>query len=565
MRNIYGLLLFLIIPLSVQGQIKYTNFKSGLGTVTDISNAADGTNRIFVANKNGVITIVSGTAPYTTLGTLLDISSIISTNSEEGLLGLAFDPNFASNGFFFVNYVPSGTNNNQISRFTATTPSANTTVSISTQKLILTVRGAQFENHKGGDLTFGPDGYLYIPTGDGGNGGDPFGNGQNGDTLLAKILRIDVNTAGTYLIPPTNPFVSVAGIRDEVWDMGVRNPWRISFDRQTGDLWIADVGQGVREEINFESPGAGGKNYGWNCREGFAAYGGGCTNTPPDPAFTNPIFDYLHCSTCNAGTIGFGNSITGGFVYRGNVSSNAALNGYYVCADYVSHHAWIIKQTGSAGFRQALDVKTIGSLTSSGITSFGEMENGEILAGLENGNMGFIAATAALPVGLIRFNATTVSNSITLDWNTGSEINTLQYHIERSQDGQQFEELSKVSAKGKAADYQFIDTRPLNNHNYYRLKIEDLDGTFEYSSIVHQKMQVNHALAYYQKESREIKIDLEPMRSNERINLYTLQGTLVRQVSNQDTKINVDDLPSGIYFLSMPGSTDRLFQKILIY
>jgi hypothetical protein len=210
----------------------------------------------------------------------------------------------------------------------------------------------------------------------------------------------------------------------------------ISFDQLTGDLWIADVGQNLREEINVEPIGIGGKNYGWNCREGLFGYSAACQN---DPGFTDPIFQYLHCSPCNSNTVGFGNSITGGFVYRGNTPGNAALKGYYICADYVSHHAWIIKQNPAGwGFRQSLEVKTIGSLTPAGITSFGELENGEILAGQADGNLGIISATASLPVRLIHFYAANVTEGISLAWNTGSESNTFQYHLERSQDGLTF-------------------------------------------------------------------------------------------------------------------------------
>ena len=426
--------------LSASAQIQYTTIKSGLGTITDITHAGDGSQRIFVANKTGTISILSDS--YSTLGVLLSLpSGMISTASEKGLLGLAFHPDFKTNGYFFVNYNPAGTNYTRISRFTAADPASNNTVSLATEKIILTITGAANTNHKAGDLAFGPDGYLYFGTGDGGGGGDPQGSGQNGNSLLAKILRIDINTTSPYAIPSSNPFVSNPAILDEIWDIGLRNPWRISFDRQTGDLWIGDVGQNAREEIDFEPAGTGGKNYGWNCREGFSSYNG-CAMSP---SFSEPIFDYGRCNDpCS--TPGLGRSVTGGFVYRGTKASNASMLGYYIFADYLSRHGWLIKNnSGSAsGLRQALEVITVNKLTTTGgITSFGELENGEIMAGLDNGELGTINATAALPIRMLSFQGVKERDQVVLSWTTVSEINTLQYDIERSGDGLHFDKIGK--------------------------------------------------------------------------------------------------------------------------
>lgn len=203
------------------------------------------------------------------------------------------------------------------------------------------------------------------------------------------------------MVPATNPFISnTDGILNEIWDIGLRNPWRISFDKQTNDLWIADVGQGAREEVNFEAAGSGGKNYGWKCREGATTYSICGT---PSISFTDPIIDYGRCgSPCLAGT---GNSITGGFVYRGTVAGNSAMVGYYVFADYVSKHAWMIKYTSGS----LTDTKTITSLTSSGITSFGELETGEIMAGLSNGGLGLIESTECTQAPTISLSSTSTS------------------------------------------------------------------------------------------------------------------------------------------------------------
>ncbi len=558
------ILLFLItalVPFYTFAQITYTQKKSGLGTITDITHAGDGSQRIFVANKNGTITILDNN--YNTLGTLLNLTGLLNLNSEMGLLGLAFHPNFSTNGYFFVNYNPINTRHTRVSRFTATTPSSNTTVSLATEKIIISITDAANNNHKGGDLAFGADGYLYIATGDGGGGGDPQGSGQNGNTLLGKILRLDINTTASYSIPPTNPFISNPSILDEIWDYGLRNPWRISFDRSTHDLWIADVGQNAREEINFEAAGAGGNNYGWNCREGLIGYSSTCQN---NPGFKDPIFDYRRCSSPCA-TPGFGNSITGGFVYRGTtVPANASLRGYYIFSDYVSKHAWILKNTSGSGLRSALDIKTIANLTPNGITSFGEIENGEILAGQDNGNLGAISATRALPVRLMSFKANRITNgNIKLDWHTASEYNSRAYEIEKSNTGKDFTTLATINAENKSAghDYVYLDTKPFINDNYYRLKIIDLDQSFEYSDIV-KISKVNTTSIYYDQINKNIHFNGDIIDSKNEIQLISIDGKLVNRFKLKENVIPVSDLIPGVYILQIVLSQERIVKKISV-
>lgn len=560
-KTILLYLITAILPFFTFAQITYTQKKSGLGTITDITHAGDGSHRIFVANKNGVITILDNN--YNTLGTLLNLTGLLNLNSEMGLLGLTFHPNFSTNGYFFVNYNPINTRHTRVSRFTATTPSANTTVSLATEKIIISITDAANNNHKGGDITFGADGYLYIATGDGGGGGDPQGSGQNGNTLLGKILRLDINTTASYSIPPTNPFISNPSILDEIWDYGLRNPWRISFDRSTNDLWIADVGQNAREEVNFEAAGAGGNNYGWNCREGFNGYSSACQN---NPGFKDPIFDYRRCSSpCS--TPGFGNSITGGFVYRGTtVPANASLRGYYIFSDYVSKHAWILKNTSGSGLRSALDVKTIANLTPSGITSFGEIENGEILAGQDNGNLGNISATRALPVRLMSFKGNRITNgNIKLDWHTASEYNTLAYEIEKGNTGKDFTKLVTINAENTSAghDYVYLDTKPFINDNYYRLKIIDLDQSFEYSDIV-KISKVNTTSIYYDQMNKNIHFNGDIIDSKNEIQLISIDGKLVNRFKVKENVIPVSDLIPGVYIMQIVLSQERIVKKISV-
>jgi glucose/arabinose dehydrogenase len=285
----------------------------------------------------------------------LDISSEVgSQGSEQGLLGIAFSPQYARDGFFYVNYTDRA-GNTVISRFKV---SQNPDLADPASEQNLLHVDQPFPNHNGGSVVFGPDGYLYLGLGDGGSAGDPQKNGQSLNTLLGKILRIDVSGAGGYKIPRDNPFASAGG-RPEIWAYGLRNPWRFSFDRLTGDLYIADVGQDTYEEIDFRPAGSpGGANFGWNFREGAHPFRG----VPPDnAALIDPVFEYDHTQGC---------SVTGGYVYRGK--DLPGLNGVYLFSDYCSGTIWGLLQAGGA-WKSAV-------LFDSGmhVTSFGEDQNGEI-------------------------------------------------------------------------------------------------------------------------------------------------------------------------------------------
>jgi glucose/arabinose dehydrogenase len=280
------------------------------------------TARLFVVEKGGVIKVVNrGTNAL--IGTFLDISNLVSKGGEQGLLGLAFDPQYTVNGRFYVSYTDvNGTS--VVARYLV---SGNPDVALSTpDRTILTV-AQPFENHNGGMIAFGPDNLLYIALGDGGSGGDPFNNSQNTGVLLGKLLRIDVSQTAPapYGIPSDNPCVGQAGAREEIWSIGLRNPWRYSFDRQSGDLYVADVGQGAREEVNVSTSAGGagrGTNYGWNVTEGSLCYPPGAMCSTAGLAL--PAVEYDHANgAC---------SITGGYVYRG--AAVLALQGTYFYADF---------------------------------------------------------------------------------------------------------------------------------------------------------------------------------------------------------------------------------------
>ncbi len=337
-----------------------------LPNLVGVTNAGDRSGRLFIVQQTGQIRIWNGSQVLAT--PFLDTSAVSSSCSggcgERGLLGLAFHPSYATNGFFYVYYTRQSDGAIQIARYHV---SANPNVADGTSALVLlTIPHPSQANHNGGNLAFGPDGYLYIGTGDGGGGGDPFENGQNINALLGKLLRIDVDHGSPYAIPATNPFATAAAGAGahEVWSYGLRNPWRFSFDRQTGDLYIGDVGQDLYEEVDFQAAGAaGGRNYGWDCREGFHAYNdtnGDMNVNCGSVTSVDPVLEYTHGPEC---------SITGGFVFRGLPAH--ALTGSYFFSDYCSGKIWSTSQSASWA-------KTLRISTGTNVTSFGEGETGRV-------------------------------------------------------------------------------------------------------------------------------------------------------------------------------------------
>ena len=323
-----------------------------------ITHAGDGSGRLFIVEQPGRIKIFDGTNLLSTL--FLDISSQTLFSGEEGLLSVAFHPGYATNGQFFV-YFTQMDGNNQVARFTASPPGADT-VNTNTMVTVLRIAHPTNTNHNGGQMQFGPDGYLYIGTGDGGSGCDPPDNAQNLGSLLGKMLRLDVsNFATNYTIPPSNPFISTNGALPEIWAYGLRNPWRFSFDRSTGDLWIGDVGQDLREEVDLQSTGSpGGQNYGWRFYEGFLT--NTCSGFFTNVAEVLPILDYDHSlSRC---------AIMGGYRYRG--VKIAPLVGTYFYADECGGQIYGVTNSGS-GWTSTLLTDTVFT-----ITTFGEDEAGEM-------------------------------------------------------------------------------------------------------------------------------------------------------------------------------------------
>jgi len=326
---------------------------SGISRPVDIQPANDGSDRLFIVEKMGDIRIYENgqllAAPF------LDITDRVNMNGNEmGLLGLAFHPDYESNGYFYVNYTGEG-GHTRISRFQASGNSAD-----KNSETVLLIIEQPYENHNGGALAFGSDGYLYAALGDGGAGGDPHKNGQNTASLLGKILRLDVNNGDPYSIPADNPFGS------EVWAYGLRNPWRISFDRMTGDLWIGDVGQNEWEEIDYLPVSWGsGANFGWSVMEGNHAY-----DSEPQSGMLLPAMEYSHAEG--------GCSVTGGYVYRGTIPE---WNGVYLYGDYCSGKVWALTLVNGQWQSQVMFE------TGVTITSFGLDEAGEIYLASDSGSI----------------------------------------------------------------------------------------------------------------------------------------------------------------------------------
>ncbi len=398
-------------------------YASGFSQPLGIVNASDGSDRLFIVEKGGTVKILDSNGILIS-GNFLNISSKVSTNGERGLLGLAFHPDYINNGYFYVNYTNTA-GDTRIARYQVSAADPNVADPTS-EKIMISVNQPAW-NHNAGDLKFGADGYLYIPLGDGGGAANC--GVMDGDNFLGKILRIDVNENMNafpyYGIPADNPYVGDPDWLDEIWASGLRNPWRFSFDRSNGDMWLADVGQNAWEEVNYQPANSvGGQNYGWSMMEGAHCYSANnCPlNTAPcnSSAYTNPIFEYSHSSVTG------GASIVGGYVYRG--CELPGLQGYYLCADTYSQNLWTVLPNG---------VSTKFSTNVGNIISFGEDEFGELyLASFDNNIYRVIAENNIACVGCPtnRYEMNTVApgvyqaaNTVYSDGVISSALNTTFY------------------------------------------------------------------------------------------------------------------------------------------
>ena len=368
--------------------IAFNTFSSSYSYPVGIYNCGDSrlfileqTGRVYICDLNGV----KNTTPF------LDIHTVVSQSvGEQGLLGMAFHPNYSTNGYVYVNYIDNS-GNTKISRFTRNPGNANRLDE--TTELVLMTITQPYANHNGGCMNFGKDGFLYIAMGDGGSQGDPQARAQDNTQKLGKILRINVNSGSTYSIPASNPYYGVVGVVQEIWSKGFRNPWRWSFDSYTGDMWIGDVGQYLYEEINFQ-PGnsSGGDNYGWRCYEGNHSYNLS-VNCPAAGTLIFPVYEYAHSSTS-------GCSVTGGYVYRGGLYGE--LFGKYLFSDYCSGLMRMITKNGTTFTETDLN-----DLANNEIVSFGEDRYGELYACFySSGAIKKMSSSGCSPTAFIKGNST---------------------------------------------------------------------------------------------------------------------------------------------------------------
>ena len=420
MKKITFLLACCFVSLTFAQEISLESFVTGLSSPVNVKHAGD--DRLFVVERDGRIKVINADGSVNSTN-FLDIDGRVTDfGGEQGLLAMAFHPNYTSNGFFYVNYI----DNNEdtvISRFTR----SSTGIADPNSEVIMLNVSQPFGNHNGGDLHFGPDGYLYISLGDGGSGGDPGNRAQSLNTLLGKMLRIDVDvtpgqiTAGTtYLIPSDNPFVSNSAALDEIWAYGLRNTWKFSFDRSTGDLWTADVGQNQIEEINkVEASSTGGENYGWKCFEGTSTFSSqsGCSTITHE----TPVAQYTHGSTG-------GCSITGGYVYRGSIQTS--LQGLYVFADFCSDDIGVVEETTPDNY----EISFIENLSGLGISAFGEDVNGELyVVSLFQGSISKIVqdnlSVEDQSINDIKMYPNPAKNNLTFDLlNTSNQVESITIH-----------------------------------------------------------------------------------------------------------------------------------------
>lgn len=532
------LLLLIFLPVAAIGQydLSLNQIASGYDRPCEIVNAGD--ERLFVVQQPGVIDILlpDGTQldePF------LDIqSSVNDFGFEQGLLGLAFAPDYCTSGEFYVNYTTFVGNDDytRISRFTVNPENENDALEDSEE--VLMEFEQDFSNHNGGQLVFGPDGLLYIATGDGGSGGDPLGRAQDIMSHLGKILRIDVST-DPYSIPETNPFAFDDFGLDEIWSFGLRNPWKISFDSETGDLFIADVGQSSIEEVNFQPADSdGGENYGWKCFEGTEVYSssGECSDIT---GTVLPVFEYSHTNIGNGQRC----SITGGEVYRGN--SFSSLNGKYIFTDWCSGEYWVLWE--AFGEWQT----SFGDQLETSITSFGMDVWGEMYA--VNGSDG------------------TVSQVIEGD---GQFLDHIQFDggttLESLLEGESYTWF----LNGELLEGQTTQVIEIDQTGTYSLEITTSSGCVintseievEALNIIDREL-ISQFNIYPNPSSGEVFVEIDWIENNGQrmeIELFDNLGRRVKGTSmNHSGTVNLDvqDLPAGLYMVVLKSEKDELVAR----
>lgn len=539
-----------IPPLYSQPVIGFQTITSGLSNPVDVVNA--GGPDLYIVQQGGIIRRWDGSS----LSDYINLSGVITAaGSEQGLLSVAFHPLYTSNGYFFVWYTNTA-GDITLARYRRSSINPLVGDPASGQVMISLPKPGAFANHNGAKINFGPDGMLYVGTGDGGSAGDPFNLAQSGASLFGKMLRLNVSsfpsTAPYYTIPANNPYlVAGDGILDEIYNFGLRNPWRWSFDRLNGNMWIADVGQNLYEEINYKQAGTtSATNYGWRCREGFHAYNAtGCTS-----GYTDPVFEYPH----NGTTGGF--SITGGYVYRG--TEFPSFNGYYIATDYVSSNLWLVSPSFTT---------TMQSGALNNIAGFGESFDGSVLYAVRRptGVLYKVIVTGSVPLNLVNFNAVKRGNFNEIKWQTSSEINTSHFLVEYSFDNRSFSEAGSQAASGNTTGTNYTFHHFLQNRQtvFYRLKMVDRNGEQKYSPILRLGGKAAE-LQVYPSIVTGNTITLELPAKGIMAELLDASGKKLKQFDlRQYEGVNLLQLPvlqKGIYFMRFTGAAVHESRKIVV-
>jgi hypothetical protein len=487
------------------------------------------------------------------------MSGDVLAGGEQGLLSLAFSPDYSTNGYFFV-YYNNKAGDLEISRYKVSS-SPNIANAASKQHL-LTINHPTFGNHNGGKLNFGSDGKLYIATGDGGSGDDPSNNAQNGNSLLGKMLRLAVNDstddAPFYLSPTDNPYTDDPAVRDEIFSLGLRNPFRWTFDRTgTGpwDIWIGDVGQGAWEEVDYFAAGIRKSNYGWRCLEGNHDNPRVADCLPAN--YIAPAFEYDHSDETG------GLAVTGGMVYRG--TDFPLLNGWYVTSDYYTGNGWVIKREADGSFTSHMQ-----SNFPKAISVYASDESGELFALSYNGTIHQVMFAGLLPASLEVFTAIQREKNHVISWKTVFEHNIQNFVVELSTDGNTFKRLGVVKANNNAAGSQYsVNTLiPFSSDVYYRLKTTDIDGSYSYSNVVHLRGRTDLAAFVSPTFVHHEPVKIVMRRPFNRMYLLDMNGRTVLSTNIPNDKkeltLHLSGLPKQVYLLKLESHQEHFQQKIII-
>jgi hypothetical protein len=531
---------------------------SGLSQPVDIANAGDGSHRLFIVERTGRVRIIMPDGELLSLP-FLDISDKVDhTGGEEGLLGLVFHPQYAVNGYFFVYYTRRADNRRQavLERYAV---SENPDLADpGSWAEVLAIDQPQ-ANHNGGDLAFGPHGNLYIGVGDGGSANDPGERSQNLTLPLGKMLRINVDQL-PYTIPADNPFTTATGdTLREIWAWGLRNPWRFSFD-DNYDLWIGDVGQSAREEINFvpAESNVPGLNYGWDCREGDIACPGCGNDRCSGLNFTEPVYWYGP---------GPGLSVTGGYVMRGEYYD--LFEGSYIFADYMRDEIRILEVTPSR------EVSISRTIRANNITTFGKDEWGRIYAANYTGIIYRIVEAGVLPVEQLFVRIEKQQRTILLEWESGFEWNASHFEIERSFEDEPFKQIGIVPVQHNGETlgyYQFSDEVNQPGHYLYRLKMMDLQGNFIHSFTLNAEISEVEDLTVSPNPASDKIVVYTPLSKNTgTLNLIGLDGKILfsRPVTAKNiepVELKVQDYDRGLILVQFTDSSGSSYtRKLMLY